>query len=642
MNIPEIKISICVGIKDRTSSLVRNLISSLNNCIGKENLELSIFDCGSSDVPSLLETIREYWKGKLVYRREERNFERSYSFNRAVEQSSYYYIFLCDADMSLPEDFIFQYDKNVNSFTCWFPICFSLAKGKKREVNEDNGWWRESGFGMVGISKEQFLRLGGLNENFKTWGGEDNDFYNRIDIIKIRKRCYGLFHNWHPSPNNRKTTPLKFLYLEDKKTIVLGITTYNRINYLKSCINSWCKTRNKDHNWILIIADDGSTDGTVEFIKDLFIPEVHIHIIFNNRKGVHYQTNEILKYCSILEFDLGFKIDDDIIFLKKGWEDIYIAAIEKTGYDHLCFFDIEKGKKRGIRKNPIISPDGSLVSYVINKDIQGAFWTFTKRVIEKVGYFDIENFGFCGYGHIDYTYRCARAGFNDINNIFDCKNSNEYISLLKENYLSAIPDKLRYKINTKEEISRKLNIINDNSRIFIDYKKIEIDLSFYIKESSKESSNKRNKFAFLFFNKLSYNYNYLTKYISFLESIGYKAEVYFLHDMSNQKVISSKTKDDIKNILRDCNFIIVDNWSLLSYIYDIEKISKFYFVTINELSQFENKNAINNIYIYSKNIKLLTDSEQVKYTLYKNYRIDSYLFESKKNIFSFFNSIKEF
>lgn len=485
------KITICVGIKNRSKPLVDYLIESMNNCIDKHFLSLSIFDCNSNDTENLENLIKAKWDGELQFSKEDISFSRSYAFNKAIMQSCSDYVFICDADMTLPTDFVHLFKYNVNKNKTWFPICFSLVKGRPRVIDEElNGWWRVNGFGMVGIYKKKLYDIGFLNEKFKDWGGEDNDLYNRIRGEKIRSNCIGLFHNWHPSPYNMRVTPIKFRHIEHRKKLVTAITTYNRLEYLKCCIESWNNTRDLGHEHLLIVADDGSKDGTLEYLENLKIENVNIHLILNNRMGIHFQVNQILKYCSEIDFEYGFKIDDDIIFLNKEWDNKYIETIQNTGYEHLCFYDYKWGRHGKTVHSMVDSHNGLLRSYVSKDNVQGAFWTFTHNIINKIGYFDIDNFGFCGLGHVDYTCRCCRGGFNNIETPFDFIDSNNYIKLPRESYKSAIEDKVRYSFNTPEILLNKRIVIQEN-RIFIEYKdnrdlieKIKINVERKIEEEN--------------------------------------------------------------------------------------------------------------------------------------------------------------
>ena len=54
-------ITICVGIKNRSKALVDYLIESMNRCIDKNRLSLSIFDCCSNDVLDLKKEIEKKW-----------------------------------------------------------------------------------------------------------------------------------------------------------------------------------------------------------------------------------------------------------------------------------------------------------------------------------------------------------------------------------------------------------------------------------------------------------------------------------------------------------------------------------------------------------------------------------------------------
>jgi len=193
-------ITICVGVRNRTDNLLKHLIASMNRCKKKDQLSLSLFDCHSNDVPNLMETVKEHWDGHFVYVNSKDKFTRSSSINGAVNHAKSERIFLCDADMTLPVDFVDQHNLYVTVHQVWFPICFSLNKGAPHKINKSNGFWRHQGHGMVGIMRSKYFLLRGLSEKFKKWGGEDNDFFTRCrkKYKIVRENCKGLFHNWHP------------------------------------------------------------------------------------------------------------------------------------------------------------------------------------------------------------------------------------------------------------------------------------------------------------------------------------------------------------------------------------------------------------------------------------------------------------
>lgn len=254
---------------------------------------------------------------------------------------------------------------------------------------------------------------------------------------------------------------------------ILAITTYNRIAYLKDCISSFNNTRSNAYSWTLIIADDGSTDGTLEYLEQLSLENCTIEIIKNNRIGVHQQMNTILQKLETTSFDFCFKIDDDITFLQSGWDDLYFETAIKTGVQHLVFCD-ENWNKAGQLTISITNKD--LIGRVSLLQAQGFFYTITPEILNKVGYMDVESFGFRGMGHVDFTARCAKAGFTDRETPWDIINSNEYITASKEAYKSVLPSTA---ISAYDEFTRekKESIIRDPNRIFISL--AEIDHSIY-------------------------------------------------------------------------------------------------------------------------------------------------------------------
>jgi len=191
-------IGICVGIKNRTDRLLQCLIKSMCLCTDKDQLTLSIYDCGSED--DVKSQIEKVWPGKLIFTSRQEKFTRSHSINAAVMQCPTPQVFLCDVDMTLPVDFVSQFLANVGPGKVWFPICFTLRKGKPKEVTVINGWWRDTGFGMAGLLRSDFLTVGGLDLKFIRWGGEDSDIHDRCKnagFTVVRENCTGMFHNWH-------------------------------------------------------------------------------------------------------------------------------------------------------------------------------------------------------------------------------------------------------------------------------------------------------------------------------------------------------------------------------------------------------------------------------------------------------------
>ena len=71
-------------------------------------------------------------------------------------------------------------------------------------------------------------------------------------------------------------------------------------------------------------------------------------------------------------------------------------------------------------------------------------------------------------GHVDYSFRCCRAGFNVLKKPFDIENSNLYINLQSENYQGASSLRQKSKLNPSGIIEIKKRCI-EMERIYIPY-----------------------------------------------------------------------------------------------------------------------------------------------------------------------------
>ncbi|RYM34014.1 glycosyltransferase [Brumimicrobium glaciale] len=264
------------------------------------------------------------------------------------------------------------------------------------------------------------------------------------------------------------------------KHFILAITTFNRIEYLIECLNTWNRTKSNDVAWQLVIADDGSDDGTLEYLDQLEFENCEIIILKNNRIGVHQQMNTILSHLKNVDFNFCFKVDDDVTFLKSGWDHLYHDAALNLGNDHLVFCD-EKWSTEQFLEKPILEKGSALIGRVPTMHAHGFFYTLSPQIIEKVGFMDVHSFGFRGMGHVDFTTRCARAGFTNEETPWDVVDSNAYISATKDEYHSVLPNTTTGVYDSFNR-DKKEKVILQRNRIYVKNQDIDLDLYSKFKE----------------------------------------------------------------------------------------------------------------------------------------------------------------
>jgi glycosyltransferase involved in cell wall biosynthesis len=197
-------ISLCIGIKNRSHNLLTHLLPSLNECKNKELIELSIVDCGSTDIENLEAEIKKQWQGQLIYTCKEQAFARSKTFNQAAQQARHELLLICDADMSLPKDVLGKVNHHTGKHSAWFPhVWYTNEDGSGRYYTESTG--------MFASQKKLFLKAGGYDESITEWGKEDwllfFEFY-KIGISCIRSNERDFIHHWHPSLKPKDFKPL--------------------------------------------------------------------------------------------------------------------------------------------------------------------------------------------------------------------------------------------------------------------------------------------------------------------------------------------------------------------------------------------------------------------------------------------------
>ena len=73
-----------------------------------------------------------------------------------------------------------------------------------------------------------------------------------------------------------------------KPKFSIALCTFNSIEYIEQCINSLLHQTLKDFE--LIIVDDGSSDGTIDYLNQLTDPRIWLQILGQNHGLIYART----------------------------------------------------------------------------------------------------------------------------------------------------------------------------------------------------------------------------------------------------------------------------------------------------------------------------------------------------------------
>ena len=140
-------------------------------------------------------------------------YNRSMAFNQGAQLARGNLLILHDNDMPIPQDYaaanmarVMEGYEVVNLKR----FIFYLDQQTSGNVNIGRGIPPSPGIeaivqnlqagGSIAITRDAFFDIGGMDESFVGWGGEDNEFWERAETRKLWP--YGsmpMLHLWHPS-----------------------------------------------------------------------------------------------------------------------------------------------------------------------------------------------------------------------------------------------------------------------------------------------------------------------------------------------------------------------------------------------------------------------------------------------------------
>ena len=189
----------------------------------------------------------------------------------------------------------------------------------------------------------------------------------------------------------------------NKPLVNIVVTTFNRISYNKQSIPNIKETASSDIPFCLTIVDNGSTDGTVDLLREQYEAGIIDNLILlKENVGVAKAQNLGWKLFED-DCDYYLKSDNDILYKKKNWLNGLVFTCRKIPQIGALGYTCEE------TEYPVVG--NTVVKIRIKRgNIGGACFFVPKHIWDKLGYWE-ESFGLYGEEDAIKGAQIAAAGF---------------------------------------------------------------------------------------------------------------------------------------------------------------------------------------------------------------------------------------
>ena len=204
----------------------------------------------------------------------------------------------------------------------------------------------------------------------------------------------------------------------------LAISTYmidpvfnGRLEVFKRSLTSLKESR---YSGKIFLVDDASPyKGHIDFARSLEIPNLTI-IEKTVNGGISKNKNTCIRLILESGATIGLLADDDLLY-SRDFAQVYVNAMNASGIHHMSYF-IFNDERRQMAIHNGVYVDGT-------NHVNGCFLTFTRALIEKIGYFKILPYKY-GHEHSNFTLRAVHNGMSPF--FCDVRNSHSFIKLIDE------------------------------------------------------------------------------------------------------------------------------------------------------------------------------------------------------------------
>jgi hypothetical protein len=178
-------------------------------------------------------------------------YNRSWALNEGARNARGSILILHDGDMLVPVDYASETRRQIN-------LGFDVVNLKRfiafldepstahafrtvtlsGPLKSDEVMSNATAGGSIGIKSDSFFSLGAMDEEFVGWGGEDTEFWDRCQTLRVANQTYmPIVHLWHPSQPGKAAVTGLGASTADLFTRRMKIPTADRISELRQRIS---------------------------------------------------------------------------------------------------------------------------------------------------------------------------------------------------------------------------------------------------------------------------------------------------------------------------------------------------------------------------------------------------------------------